>query len=262
VHVHCCRIGITSSGTVVVLELKTTQYTTALHKQMYALVCKKQAKMTNGLDYTVSNMHQLQTAFGIIALRRLLPSNIRVGGRVVVCTSDGAVSYACQPGFLSMGLFPPLRGATSDARSTSGTTKNVLSKCPSDREARESILAVLNRHGCGGIVVDTLRKRYGSLVVRVSSVTQSGHASSCKVSVFALVGLLHDPQQRGSATSKFKTARKFLLEEKHGLLKALVAEYKMNGVPDVVCCIVTFSAGGHYKYHRIRGATPSKKSKR
>lgn len=246
-------IGITASGTVVVLELKTTQRTTAMHKKTYNLPCKGQAKLANGLDFTSAVMYQLQTAFGILALRRLLPNNIRVGGRVIVCTSDGAISYGCQAGYMSIGLFPPMRASPTSA--TSSTTKNVLAKFPTDADAQKPILKLLQQHeGMYGGVVHDLRRKYGSFV-----------ANGRRDNHFLLVGLLHDPRRKGPSLTKYKTARKYLLEEKEPLRKALATKFKdLEGVPVVKCCIITFADGGYYRHYEIRSTDkpPPKKARR
>lgn len=231
---------------MVVLELKTTQRTTAMHKKTYQLPCKGQAKLANGLDFTIDTMYQLQTAFGIMALRRALPqhAHVRIGGRVIVCTSDGAISYPCKAAFMTLGLFPAMIEKQSDATARRDT-KNVLAKFPSDKSAQTPILTVLRDRGATGAVVTTLRKRYGSVVV-------TGHRDH----QYFLVGLLHDPNQRGATTTKFKTARKFLLEEQVGLRKAITTTHKPPALPSITCCVVTFS-NGVYRYHGIRTNNPA-----
>lgn len=84
-------------NTVVVIELKTTQWTLEQHREMYDRTCLNKRKLSNGLLNTERNAHALQTGFGMLGLRRHLPKSTKIEGLVVVCAADGAQMYDVDP---------------------------------------------------------------------------------------------------------------------------------------------------------------------
>jgi hypothetical protein len=238
---------------VVVLELKCTQYTTAMHKKIYRLPGTGLAKMINGHNNTSENHHQMQTAFGVLALQRLLPPNTRVGGRIVVCTDDGAMSYPCQMGFMTLSLFPEHPGlVTPNSKSKGGANRGTsafLSKFPDATIDRKPYLDAVVPYGCTGRIVEELNGKYGSFVCKGKRANQ-----------YFLVGLLHDPKMGAPTNGRFVQSRRQLVDEAPRLRKALVRIHKLAKPPAITSCILTFGVGGKYHYHTLRGK-PAPKSK-
>lgn len=96
-------LGVQGDAAVVV-ELKCTQYTLEQHEELYEKHCVHRRMLANGLLNTERNAHALQTGFGMLALRRVLP-RVPIRGLVVVCASDGAKMYDVDERFVEPKLF-------------------------------------------------------------------------------------------------------------------------------------------------------------
>jgi len=77
-------------GNAVVLELKTTQHTMAVHDRQYYKTCKNLATLTNGLPNCLYWRHQLQCGFGVMC-------TAASRGLVVVVCADGVRTYPVEP---------------------------------------------------------------------------------------------------------------------------------------------------------------------
>lgn len=239
-------IGVQPDGTIVVLELKTTQHPKALHKLMYKdVVCKNKHKLLTGLDFTIFNLHQLQTAFGILALKRLLPDHVRVTGRVIVCAPDGALTYSCGIQYQSLHQFPMMQRPKTDM---CGMRNNMFTLLPPLASIREAMLSEVRLLGVRGPIIDDLPRRYGTCVVTA----KPGH--------YYLVGILHDSRKLGRGSNKFEKARKQLLQEQPLLAKALKTKFESSDVPRVSLGIVVFGEGWN-TYYGVRGASPKRRKK-
>lgn len=97
-------IGI-KGNSVVVIELKTTQFTREEHVDRYDRTCINRRKLTNGEPNNERTAHALQTAFGMLALSRKLPSSISIVGLVIVCTNDSAHLYDVDTKYLDTRYF-------------------------------------------------------------------------------------------------------------------------------------------------------------
>lgn len=78
-------------GDVIVLELKNTQMTVKQHRASYHLPAARNSMLTNGLDNSERVRHSLQTAFGCMALQKMLGVSVR--GMIVVNCIDGCVTH-------------------------------------------------------------------------------------------------------------------------------------------------------------------------
>jgi hypothetical protein len=143
-------LGVDASGAVVVIELKTTQDCIDRHNLLYMLPCQKRKTLANGLINSEYMAHQLQTGYGVMAMRAVLPKGTRVIGLVVVCTSDGARIYDVEPRFSQSHLFA---GAPTAIRAISGTfdaaNHNPVSfvPMPTLKVAEEEVLRSVGRLG-------------------------------------------------------------------------------------------------------------------
>ena len=80
---YCC-------GSVAVIELKTTQHDEGHHRQnVYDKECSRQPVLSNGLMNTERTHHLLQTGFGMLCVKSLLP-NTNVRGFVVISYPNSA----------------------------------------------------------------------------------------------------------------------------------------------------------------------------
>lgn len=108
VPIHTSIDGIGARGReVYVIELKCTQKTVEEHKATYKIPCRNLPKLLNGLENTEHNHHQLQAAFGAMALAETyaFPEAVIVTGLVVVSCVDGVVYYAVSPAMMRRSLF-------------------------------------------------------------------------------------------------------------------------------------------------------------
>lgn len=99
-----------------VIELKCTQYTLEQHKDMYDKHCLQKRMLSNGVLNTERNAHALQTGFGMMALKRLVSSKVKIKGLVVVCAADGAKMYDvnemyADPKFFTVAAVRPALGS-------------------------------------------------------------------------------------------------------------------------------------------------------
>jgi hypothetical protein len=97
-------LGHDDERRLVVLELKTTQYTVDQHKQRYDAPCQNQPRLTNGLLNTERTRHNLQCGFGVIAASKSAFETGRMGLVVVVC-ADGVMSYRVPTNYYILDLF-------------------------------------------------------------------------------------------------------------------------------------------------------------
>lgn len=85
------------AGSIVVIELKSTQFTKQQHLAVYDEPCIRCPTLANGIVSSERQMHLLQAAFGVIACRRY--TGVAVSGIVVFSYADSAtVQYV--PDFL------------------------------------------------------------------------------------------------------------------------------------------------------------------
>jgi hypothetical protein len=156
-------VGV-AGNTVVVIELKCTQYSLEQHKSMYDKVCLNKHKLSNGILNTERNAHALQTGFGMLALRSLLPG-ASIKGLVVVCANDGAKMYDVDPYFTDekhfqiAALRPPLGSYVKAVQ---------FQPLPKRKESLDAIETTLKKHGYPFKVLSSYGSKYGSFTVGVS----------------------------------------------------------------------------------------------
>jgi len=157
-------IGI-NGNMVYVIELKCTQYTLEQHKDMYDKSCLNKHKLSNGIINTERNAHALQTGFGMMALKTLLP-NSTIKGLVVVCTCDGAKMYDVDPYFSDEKHFQ-----VSSLRPQLGSyVKTVqFQPLPKRKESLDVIAMMLKKHGYPFKVLSSFSSKYGSFTISVSA---------------------------------------------------------------------------------------------
>lgn len=76
------------AGEMVVIELKSSQFSRAHHATVYDEPCIRQPVLANGIVASERQMHLLQAAFGVIACRRF--TGVQVSGIVVFSYADSA----------------------------------------------------------------------------------------------------------------------------------------------------------------------------
>ena len=106
--IHTSVDGLGARGReVYVIELKCTQKTIEEHKATYKIPCRNLPKLLNGLENTEHNHHQLQAAFGAMALAETysFPDWVVVTGLVVVSCVDGIAYYAVSPAMMQRSFF-------------------------------------------------------------------------------------------------------------------------------------------------------------
>lgn len=160
-------LGIQGDAAVVI-ELKCTQYTLEQHEELYEKHCVHRRMLANGLLNTEKNAHALQTGFGMLGLRRVLP-RVPIKGLVVVCASDGAKMYDVDERFVESKLF-----SVAAVRPACGAyVKNVsFQPAPSSPKAIECVREALAKNGCPFAVKDirqSFGNTYGSFTVAASS---------------------------------------------------------------------------------------------
>ena len=126
--------------------------------------------LSNGMLNTERNAHALQTGFGMMGLRRVLPS-VPIKGLVIVCAADGTKMYEVDDRFIDPKLF-----SIGSVRPSFGTyVKNItFQKIPTNPESMSLVQKALANHGCAFTKKD-IRKSfgntYGSFTVASSSAT-------------------------------------------------------------------------------------------
>lgn len=212
-------IGVQYPGTVVVIELKTTQFTIKQHTARYKVPCKNKRKLTNGLINSEYTSHQLQTAFGMIGLRQQLNPKIKICGIVVVACTDGVKIYDVEREYINKSHFDvattirslipksTISTVISKRVATTKSSSSPFTGLPDSPDAKEHVLKRLAQLGFNDI--DKRLKRYGSFVARYTN-------AKTKTTRLAVVGLVHGP------TPTFKagdTKRNKLKEDAYTLWK-------------------------------------------
>jgi hypothetical protein len=173
---------------IVVLEIKTTQFSLAQHNIRYNRLCIGAPTLRNKIPNSESMHHRLQTGFGVMGLRRLLPPGTPVVGRVIVATEDAVQSYGCPDTFTKPSLFAtamPLseRRATS-ARARSSVKLMDLPEAPEDQHRVMAELAPLGlTRLCPTIKTDA------SFVVSTPVIDSTDVPEG-----YAVVAIMHDPE--------------------------------------------------------------------
>lgn len=215
-------IGVTKDGKVVVIEQKCTLSTCARHLVRYRQPCMKRRRLTNGLLNNEYNAHQLQTAFGIMGLQRILP-NCTITGVVVVCTSDDACVYDVVPSYVDPVLFNQLRVVQKKPPKT-----ETFAQPPKSEQSKAFLLDIVKSFGYTKL--ETRLTRYGSFV-----------ASAGKHLV--VVGLVHTPDPKSRAS---EAKRKKLQEDTKKLWMAKKKKAPVKGY------IVFYTGvGGTYKHEIV-----------
>lgn len=173
---------------IVVLEIKTTQFSLAQHNIRYNRLCIGAPMLRNKIPNSESMHHRLQTGFGVMGLRRLLPPGTPVVGRVIVATEDAVQSYGCPDTFTKPSLFatamPMSERRATSARARSSVKLMDLPEAPEDQHRVMAELAPLGlTRLCPAIKTDA------SFVVSTpvidSTDVPEGHA---------VVAIMHDPE--------------------------------------------------------------------
>lgn len=162
-------LGVQNNAAVVI-ELKCTQYTLEEHEASYDKNCLQRRMLSNGILNTERNAHALQTGFGMMGLRRVLPS-VPIKGLVVVCAADGTKMYDVEDRFVDPKLF-----SIGSVRPAFGVyVKNVtFQKMPTNPKSIEFVQEALAKHGCSFTEKDirkSFTNTYGSFTVASSSKT-------------------------------------------------------------------------------------------
>ena len=185
---------------VAVLEIKTTQYTMEQHKARYNTPSIGARRLANKAENTEAVAHQLQLAFGVLGLRRLLSTtmpDVRVGGLVIVLCSDGGLSYPLNAIYNSTGWFDLGRSSSASSLPPQHTAlQSFLVSLPSGSD-RKRIDDLLKSHRRGTI---TAESGYGSFV---ASNNRSAATVCC---------LLHNPDFKLSSR-RFRGSRDRALED-------------------------------------------------
>jgi hypothetical protein len=124
-------VGVDHLGNEVVIELKTTQVTTAEHAKLYYTTCRNLATLKCDLPNCLYWRHQLQCGFGVLA------RGASRGLVVVVCT-DGVRSYKVEHAAMERSRF---EGALPTPDSVYAPT------LPWPNGADDTLLAALRKRG-------------------------------------------------------------------------------------------------------------------
>ena len=231
-------VAITNRGGIVVLEIKTTQYSLKAYEKMYSQQAIGNPKLRNGAANTEETAHQLQLAFGCLALRRELeqrrPNKVPpITGKIILLCSDGAKSVSLNPMFLhpkwfdlaSVDAQPPRKATTSKSRQASD-----LGSLPEAEGPKHKILAYVRKHVKNATFAESPGE-YGSFCV-------SGDGGRCVV-----VGLLHGAPSSGS--TRVKASREKLVEDVLSLRDAGRGYKKVTGA-------LLFYKDGSYVYKPVK----------
>ena len=154
-------LGVQGNAAVVI-ELKCTQYTLEQHTEVYDRHCTQRRMLANGVLNTERHAHALQTAFGMLALKRALP-RVEIKGLVVVCAADGAKMYDVPADFVNSKHF-----SVAAVRPSFGVyVKNVVFE-PLPSRGLPHLREALGRHGYAFTekdVMKTLKNKYGSFTL-------------------------------------------------------------------------------------------------
>lgn len=153
-------LGVDSNGAVVVIELKCTSFRLAEHASRYRTRCRKKACMSfmDGVPNTEETAHQLQTAFGMLALRRCISDHIPIRGVIVICAQDGTVMHEVQKKFVKESIF------SFPMTVTGGRTGTVTFAPLPDGQPAEHILSKFTK--LGYTIRQPRLKRLGSFVLK------------------------------------------------------------------------------------------------
>lgn len=244
-------MGIDAQGKLVVLEIKCTQFPIDVHEERYKLRCVGNTTLDKvPFENTEFVIHQLQTAFGILGLRRLFPG-VPIAGRVVVCADNGTKTYPCYDRYVDEAHFahahrPSIApkaapksklklGALPEVRTPTGVpariarTHVVVCVPAQDLSDRGTINSLLRLNGYKSTPNDCVGK-YASFV----AVKPSGIHTVC--------GILHDPD--GPKGKRYTAARKQVVSAAKRLKKKK-ADVKVN------CAIITHSRTKPYTFHPV-----------
>ena len=181
-------LAIKAPDTAVVVEIKTTQFSLATHNERYKKRCIGAPVLQNGIPNCEAAHHQLQTAFGVLGLKRLLPSDAKVIGRVVVATDDAVQSYPCSENYIKRAHFSlPIRD--SMMAKSNAAIRAKLMQLPSSKESQNKIVRYFSQLGyarvCHGIKCDASFVLSDALMDKKDSPTR-----------YAVVAMIHDPEVR------------------------------------------------------------------
>lgn len=143
-------LAVTKAGEVVVVELKSTQFTSSEHKLTYNEPCLLRPVLSNGFQSSEKNMHLLQAAFGVVACRSVM--NVEVRGVVVVSYTDSAVVHNVPEAmcntlhFAGAGCCAP--AGTRNPRPSASRKRQRFDPWPSEDER---VGRVLRSHGAHGV---------------------------------------------------------------------------------------------------------------
>ena len=229
--------GIAMKGQdLVVLELKTSQFTMAQHRERYHLKAIGAATLANKAPNTEAVAHQLQLAFGVLGFRRLVSEalpRVRTTGCVIVSCADGAVSYPLNPMYASPGWFALGKDVSKQTLPADrGPLQSFLVSLPEGSD-RKKIESLLRAHRRGSI---TSVDGYGSFV----AADDKGAAT--------VVCLLHNPELKTSAR-RFRGSRERALEDGKRLQKT-------NQFKSVRFAVIHFYEG-KFKFTGVRQPTKS-----
>lgn len=178
-------LAIKAPDTAVVLEIKTTQFSLSAHNDRYKRQCIGTPLLQNGIPNCESSHHQLQTAFGILGLKRLLPSDAKVIGRVVVATDEAVQSYPCSESYIKRAHFSlPMQDAMM-AKSMAAIRAKLM-RLPAAKDSQLKIQRYFQKLGypliCEGL------KCEASFVL-----CDAVGDPKAKPTKYAVIAMIHDP---------------------------------------------------------------------
>ena len=140
--------------------------------------------MTNGFLNTERNAHALQTAFGMIGLRELLPRKIKIDGLVIVCAADGTKCYTVDNQFVDEKKFtiPSIQPALGQY------VRNVsFQPLPSNDVAQKVIERFLKKKSISFNVQKSMKNKYGSFCL-----LDTKNGNKC----YTVIALVYSQQSR------------------------------------------------------------------
>lgn len=212
-------------GAYVVIELKCSEQTLTQHEQSYHLPCSPGKWLANMLPDTENVQNQLQTAFGVLGLRNRVSQGASIKGRVVYSTTDAVRSYECAEKYIQHTHFQIKPHYSLFPKHSHGVKAEFL-KMPEDTSLHHNIVAAVESV-CKGFT----EVLFGVPCAASFFVKKTGSAER------AVIGILHDPLNQGTGTSKYSRAREHMRQ---------VAK-KSDAIP-----IIVRYTNGAFTAHRIR----------
>lgn len=190
--------------------------------------------MRNGFPNTEAFHHKLQTAFGVVALQRLLPPTTTMEGRVIVACDDAVQSYKCPPSLFKTSFFSASIPASMKRATSGGKISVDLLQLPESPSSQERIVEALEPTKFT-VISPTIKTSASFVASRRDDET-----------ALAVIAIIHDPEDLGSKSSKYRRARQLVLKEATRLAK----RKKVSAVAPIV---LSFNSNtGAFKRRVIR----------